>query len=473
VSALKENYTMHRGLDSGDHRRAWPGVNPVRYSWLGASLPACLALVFIGCGNTPPPAGSPVTTDTATNSLPAPPPQADVNRYVTADVGVATNAVDLDLWISHQSNNYNYQQLGAAGTGTVNVYSGGIFTDVSDVDYLAETDRTLAAYTFAGFAAENKSDVSLLAYGYGGGPYTPDFEIGVPVAQNGCVAPSGTVPFTFLRIPVSTPLAYTPGTDSLYGSGKLTYKKGAFSYSGIQEFAIGGGSATSYTVPFADSYCVQSFDGYAIEAASTNPSASEQENMAIYLGPTGTIVGTVNISLVQPDGTFASAGRASLVGVVQASSQIDMSKASQGTYKGFNLQPQSGTPANPAYFGTPSTWITSPVFTQTSGSLVGGFESPYNVVFSNPPPQVTGNILITFGAQDSGNPGLFPSAQLTEPDPSSMCPPAQQSTGSDGNTYCTFPVVALIEQSYSKYVVFIAGPEPTTGQSLFYALVQD
>jgi hypothetical protein len=441
--------------------------------WKLVSLLAVAGALLIGCSNTPPPAGSPVTSGATSNTLPAPPAQANVNRYVALDLGVATNTVDLDLWISHQNNSYNYQQLGAAGSGTANAISGGIFTAVSDVDFLSQTDRTLAPYTFAGFAAENPSDVSLLAYGYGGGPYTPDFQIGVPVAQDGCIAPDGTVSFSFLRIPVATPLTYTPATDTLYGSAKLTYKKGAFSFSGIQESAIGGAAAANYKTPFASGNCIQSFDGYAIQTQPTHPSASETDNMVLYLSPTGTFVAIINMSLLQQDGTYANGGRTAFVGVVQSSQSIDLGKVTSGTYKGFNLQPQSASPANPAYFGITSRWVTAPVFQQSGGDLVGGFENPYNVLFTNPPLPVTGNIHILFGAADSTNPALFPNASITEPDPSAMCPVAQQSTGSDGNLYCTFPVVALIEQSYSKSAIFIAGPEPTTGQSLFYALVQD
>lgn len=444
-----------------------------RGRWMLGCLVAGAGAFLIGCSNTPPQAGSPVTAGTATNTLPAPPAQGKVNRYVAADIGVATNAVDLDLTISSQNNSYSYQQLGAAGSGTANAISGGIFTAVSDVDYLSETDRTLAPYTFAGFAEENQSDVSLLAYGYGGGPYTPDFQIGVPVAQDGCIAPDGTVSFSFLRVPVAAPLTYTVGSDSLYGSGKLTYKNGAFSFSSTQESAIGGAAVANYKTPFANANCIQSFDGYAIQTTPTHPSDSETDNMVLYLGPTGTFVGTINMSFLQQDGTYSIGGRTALVGIVQRSQAIDVGKVTQATYKGFNLQPQSASPANPAYFGLTSQWITSPVFPQTGGDLVGGFENPYNLLFTNPPPQVVGNIHLVFGAADSANQGLFPNASLTEPDPSNMCPAAQQSTGSDGNTYCTFPVVALIEQSYSKFAIFIAGPEPTTGQSLFYALVQD
>jgi len=101
--------------------------------WLLAVLLAGTGTLLAGCGNTPPPAGSPVTTTTATNTLPAPPAQGNVNRYVAGDVGVATNAVDLDLNISHPDGSYNYEQLGAAGAGTGNAISGGIFTAVSDV----------------------------------------------------------------------------------------------------------------------------------------------------------------------------------------------------------------------------------------------------------------------------------------------------------------------------------------------------
>jgi hypothetical protein len=405
--------------------------------------------------------------------MPTPPPQTTVNRYAAPDVGVATNAVDLDLRISHPDNSYNYQQLGAAGSGAANAVSGGIFNNVSGLDYLAQTDTTLAPYTFAGFAVENMSDVSVLDYGYGGGPFTADFEVGVPAAQDGCIAPNGTVSFSLLRVPVATPLIYTPGSDSLYGSGKMTFKEGVFSYSDIQEFSAGGTNAATYATPFANSSCIESFDGYAIQSEATHPTSSEADNMVVYMGPTGTFAGNAYTSFLQTDGTYSIPVRTGFLGVVHSAQPIDLSSVTQGNYKGFNLQPQSGSPGNPAFFGKTSMWVTSPVFEQGGGELVGGVESPFAVLFSNPPPQVTGNTRISFGAADSVESGLFPKAAITEPDPASMCPVAQQSTGSDGQVYCTFPVVALIEKSYGKFVIFIAGPEPTTGQSLFYALVQE
>jgi hypothetical protein len=187
----------------------------------------------------------------------------------------------------------------------------------------------------------------------------------------------------------------------------------------------------------------------------------------VYLGATGAIVGEIELP---PSGTTYPL--ADFIGMVQPASPIDLTTVTQGSYKGLYLQPGSGQPSNLAYFGDKSAWITTPVFQQTATSLIGGNEPAINLIYG-PVAAIPGTILIDFGAQDSSHPGLFPSATVNEPDPNDLCPAEQQSSGPNGMTYCTFPVSALIGESYGKYAIFIAGPEPTTSQPLFYALVQD
>jgi hypothetical protein len=161
--------------------------------------------------------------------------------------------------------------------------------------------------------------------------------------------------------------------------------------------------------------------------------------------------------------------------MVVPATPVSLPAVTAGTYKGFYLNVGfNGGLGDPAYFGTSSGWVTSPVFTQTDSSLVGGFVDGYQWLYSGlPTPAVTGNIMINFGTQDSNHPGMFPSATITEQDLSNLCNVSQQSVGSDGNTYCTFPVVVMVGETYGKYEIFIAGPEPTVGAPLLYALVQD
>jgi hypothetical protein len=161
-----------------------------------------------------------------------------------------------------------------------------------------------------------------------------------------------------------------------------------------------------------------------------------------------------------------------LLGMVEPKSAIDLGNVTQGSYRGRILDSSGVYSYTLAYFGVASAWITTPVFTQTATSLVGASVSASSFANSTAKKR-TGNIVIDFGAQDSKHPGLFPKATITEPDSSNACPASLQSTGSDGNTYCTFPVAALIGQHYGKYAIFITGQEIPMGVPIFYVLMQD
>lgn len=423
-------------------------------------LIAC-SIALAGCGSSSsssaPVGGSPVIVGSQANSLPAPPAQSDVNRYVALDV---SGSVNLALRVSHPDTSYNYQQMTTVGLNSP-VESGGVYTTVSDLLQMSDTTQT--PYIFSGYAAEVEGGLALFEYGYGGGPYTPDFQIGVPVAQSGCLAPKGSVNFNFIQIPVipAGDITYNATTDALYGYGSLGYENGVFSYSNVKQLASAGATASTNTVPFASSYCIQTLAGYGIESP-TSAASKGSESTLVYLGPTGTIVGQSTLGSSQSN----------FVGAVRPSSPVDLSSVTKASYKGFYIQQGSQQPSNPAYFGSTSPWIATPVFPQTGTSLIGANESPYNLLFG-PVAPIPGIILFDFGIQDSSHPGLFPSATIKEQDGSNLCPPAQQSIGPDGFTYCTFPVAALIAENYGKYAIFIAGPEPTTGFPLFYALVED
>lgn len=435
---------------------------------------ASSVLLLAGCSNSTPPSGSPVTTGNQTNSLPAPPAQQSSNRYAALDV---LSNIDVNLEISHPGNSFDYEQIAPPGQATISD-AGGTLTPLVDFDFLSRTDTSGGTvFSQAGLSAENESDAVLLYFQQGS-----SFQIGVPVAETGCLAPDGAVKFNFLSIPLTlnaisgnagNGLTYNGQSDALYGSGSLSYNKTVFSFSNVEQKALGGATAATNTIPFADSYCIQSLDGYALQSKSVQISSQNgvttSANLEVYLGPTGTMAAAVKTATAS-SGTTSAGPTMNFVGAVQPAGAIDLSDVIQHSYKGFYEQPQSGTSLNVAYFGKSSKWLKTPVFTQPSTGLIGG-NGIFNASFS--PAPIHSNILFDFGAQDSVHYGLFPNATLKEQDPQKLCKPAQQSIGTDGNTYCTFPIAALIEKSYGKYVIFFAGPEPTTNQSLFYALVQD
>ena len=436
---------------------------PARWN-LPYILTSCLTIALsglAGCGSgklsAPSGSDSPVIVGSQLNSLPAPPAQSNVNTY--AGVGVAGGEdLSWNWYIAHPNRTYNYQQQQGVSSSS-GTFSTGIFSSVGDFQYFA--DDSNYPYTLEGLNVEINGGVSLLEPAFTGFP-TFTLAVGVAQQETGCLAPNGKVGIDFLQIPGPGPTSATVATDALFAHADLTYKGDTFSYSNIQQMAFAGAAASTHMIPFADSYCIQADAGYGLESTPLR-AAGGSESMLAYLGSTGVLVGVSN-------GSSTGAG---ILGIVEPSAAIDLSSVTAGSYRGFYDQDAEIVYQDPAYFGKASPWVTAPVFPQTAGTLVGGYEDFYTFEYAYPEAPVTGNIRIDFGAQDSSHAGLFPAASITEPDLANACKSSQQTTGADGNTYCTFPVAALIGKSYGKYEIFISGPEPTTGFPLFYALLQD
>jgi hypothetical protein len=392
--------------------------------------------------------------------------QSTANRYAGLDV--LANGGSWNWFIDSTNHSYNYQaQQGVASAGA-SVSSGGVFTQVGDFDFLSDT--TSSPYTFAGLNAEISGGVAIFEQAFGGFPTGP-LSIGVVQEQVGCLAPDGDMAINFLVIPGNPQaLPYHASTDALYGNAKLNFQNGTFDYTSVAQFASGGASASTQMIPFSNSYCVQADAGYGIQSGVTKLANGASESELTYLGDTGQLVSEVYV-------TPANGGLTSGIGVlalVEPSTAIDLSQVTAGSYRGvYSARSAASQYADPAYFGTKSSFVGSPIFPQTGTSLVGGYEDFFTLLFTNPAPAVPGNVLLDFGTQDASHNGLFPAATLKEQDPSNHCSSSQQSIGPDGLTYCTFPVTVLVGQSYGKFVIYIAGPEPTAGNALFYALVQD
>ena len=446
-----------------------------------ALLAPVAAVVLGGCSSSssvangaPPPTETSVTVGTKTNNLPTPPAQTTTNRYAGTDV--TSNATSWNWTVSQPSASYNYEQQQGPNASS-NGNSFGVIQNFGDFEFFADT--LYLPYQFFGLNAELAGGVSIFQPTFGGFP-SAGLVVGVPEQSSSCLAPDGKVTLDFIAIPPQQGSA-TPATDTLYGQTSLAYKNDEFTYGGTAQLAPGNSAAATNTIPFANSYCVQAGGGYGLQSATvttgsaTSAAGTTSSNAITYIGPTGTMVGvsTAITTATDADGTTTSTtGHAGFIGAVEPSAPVDLSMVTAGIYKGYNAS-TSVPQADPAYFGQTSAYVSSPTLTQTATSLVGGFEDFFTFAFSPTAQQTTGNVLIDFGTQDSNHNGSFPNATFTEPDPTNACPATQQSMGSDGATYCSFPVVALVSESYGKFAIFIVGPEPTAGKQLFYALVQD
>jgi hypothetical protein len=418
-----------------------------------AAVTIASVLVLAGCGSSSSSTGSQVT-----NSLPTPPAQSQDNTYVGVSLDTANPTTFSIYQLSNSDSTFtaqNASKLSSTGGGSSSI--GGIFVSNGDFQALASSANLS---TVVGFSSEIPSGVVVFNDSYS----TIPSSLGTPRQVNGCIEPSGSVAVDFLALPFSFSAA-TPSTDTLYGNASMSYTKSTFHYMNLQQYAAGGATATTNTVALPDALCTSTVEGNVMESPAD--AASSHAPSIATLSPTGIL----QVASTPQAGPPAYSGER-LLGMVEPKSSVDLASVTQGSYRGRAVDPTGVKSYSLAYFGVASAWITSPVFTQTATSLVGASVSSTSFI-NGTARKRTGNIMIDFGVQDSSHPGLFSKATITEPDSTNACPASLQSTGPDGNTYCTFPVAALIGEHYGKYIIFIVGQEIPKGVPMAYMLIQD
>lgn len=422
-----------------------------------AAVTVANALFLAGCGGS---SSSTGTGSRGTNSLPAPPAQSQDNTYVGLSMATNTSTTFSVYQLSNSNSTFSAQNvsLNTAGGGGQDSF-GGIFITNGDFQVLVPTPNLSSP---VGYSTEIPSGVVVFNEAYSASNVPSS--IGTPRQVNGCVQPDGSVTVDFLQIPGAW-TTLSPSTDTLYGNTTLSYSNSAFHYTNLQQYAAGGAAATTNTVALPGALCTSTVEGYVMETPA-DATSGHAPSIAT-LSPTGIL----QLASTPQTGPPAYSGQR-LLGMVEPKSAIDLGNVAQGSYRGRILDPSGVYSYTLAYFGVTSAWITTPVFTQTATSLVGASVSS-NSFANSTAKKRTGNIVIDLGAQDSKHSGLFPQAAITEADPSGLCSASIQSTGSDGNTYCTFPVAALIGQHYGKYAIFITGQEIPRGVPIFYVLMQD
>jgi hypothetical protein len=246
------------------------------------------------------------------------------------------------------------------------------------------------------------------------------------------------VTFQFVTLPIST---WTSGKDPAYGSFQVnsvqpTSTGSTWNFSSLTEFTLAKAQSQGTTLP--SGICAQSAVG---EVVSIPPSITTGNTTTVAVGPSG--------FLIMNNGQNTSGA----VGLIQPSSAVDTTSLLSANYLGFISEPAipiplSGVPtANQiAFFGCSNSGCKA-----SGSSLVGG-------AFPNDDPTqpANTNITINLGAQNATNNGLFDSATVTIPDPTSACTaPGIPGTDSQGNPTCTLPAVAVSGNPENKFAIFL------------------
>jgi len=239
-------------------------------------------------------------------------------------------------------------------------------------------------------------------------------------------------------LPIST---WTSGKDPAYGSFQVnsvqpTSTGSTWNFSSLTEFTLAKAQSQGTTLP--SGICAQSAVG---EVVSIPPSITTGNTTTVAVGPSG--------FLIMNNGQNTSGA----VGLIQPSSAVDTTSLLSANYLGFISEPAipiplSGVPtANQiAFFGCSNSGCKA-----SGSSLVGG-------AFPNDDPTqpANTNITINLGAQNATNNGLFDSATVTIPDPTSACTaPGIPGTDSQGNPTCTLPAVAVSGNPENKFAIFL------------------
>jgi hypothetical protein len=263
------------------------------------------------------------------------------------------------------------------------------------------------------------------------------------------------VTFQFVTLPTST---WIFGKDPAYGSFQVnsiqpTSSGSTWNFSNLTELTL---AKTQSQVTLANGICAQSAVG---EVVSIPPSSSSGNTTTIAVGPSGFLI--IN------NGPNTSGA----VGLIQPSTALDTSSLLSANYLGFISEPAipiplSGVPtANQiTFFGCPN----SPCKASSSNLVGGAFPN------DDPTQPASTNVTINFGTQNATNNGLFDSATITIPDPTSACTaPGVPGTDSQGNPTCALPAVAVSANPENKFAIFLIAQDLVNQSPMAIYLFQE
>lgn len=349
-------------------------------------------------------------------SLPAPQAASQTNTYSgTQSPGVNSGGV-WTFTADRATNSFSYTAV-SYPANTSNSTPAGSFVNSSGFLNLTQTNFTTNRFT--GYGLEIPGRIALLRPGVNPGANTN--ALVVMPAQQSCININGAATFQFVTMPTAT---WAMNTAAAFGTLQTITTGSAWNFFNIQQFTIAGFSTN--TAASLAGTCGPTQEGNVISIPAQSTTAPNDAAATIIIGPSGFFVEDLST------GNNSARGYPGLVGVIQPSSPLDVNAVLGGNYLGFRFEPNLSIKTQPVAFG--------PAAVPAVG-LVGGVYPSDNL---NSTPLSDTNI--TLGAQDPANNGMFRSATITIPGPTSIC-------GSSGR--CVLPAVAVVGNPENKFAIFL------------------
>ena len=397
--------------------RSTNAKHPAGVVLCGAILIAVAGLAS-GCG------GSQATT--IASGLPTPPATTTTNTYTgTQSPGLWSLTLDnTQDAFSYQATTYPASP-DVATTGSISSVNGFL-------------SLVSGSSTTAGYAVERPSRGLLLR------PGDDTTSMIAAVQQTSCFPIGGDVTFQFVYLPTR----YNTGFLSIgSGNGYGSIVASTSSDGSTWQFGSYVGGYDSYGDPMSFTGACAVTNGQA--AVTVNQTADNTMSATISVNQSGLIF--IDHSITSPNAT-KNIPEASQFGVVQPASALSTANIVAGKYSGFLYEPGNSTATTQAMsFGT---------VTAGSGTSLTGGVFPSDDITQTPGTET----IITLGAQDATNHGLYPSAKVTRPDPSGQCVingGGKEGVDANGNATCTFSANAVAGSVDGKFMVFLVAEDFT------------
>lgn len=403
---------------------------------LGGLVLLAAVLGLTGCGGN----NNSTSATTVPPGLPVAPVPTPTNTYIgTQSPGLWSYTLDDTQEL--------FSYLAITNPPSPDVATTGSWLTLSGFQNLTNT-----VFQPAGYGLEIPSRAAFLRPG---GNQTP---LVAAVQQNTCFPLGGDVRFQFVLMPNATvgilssihlPAAY----GSIVASTTPDGSSWQFGDQVLYGFPVGS-ELSGYPVSFSG-MCTTA-NGQASISVSASASSAPYPVLptTFAIGPTGFFL----------EDTSSNTIDTSMIGVVQPSSPLITANVVAGKYLGFMSTPSNltskGVVTQPIAFGQ--------VISGTGTSMTGGV-FPGDDLTQLP----NTDTVITLGAQDPSNNGLYPSATITVPDPGSLCVGTSQG-GFDmnGNPTCTSPAVAVVGNPENKFAIFLITTTNYTGITGIYLYQQ-
>ena len=398
----------------------------------GCLLVLVLAAALIsGCGSGGTTMGQP---------LPAPHTASQTNAYsgTQSPLGSSSGGV-WTFTVDRGTSTFSYTAVSyPSNTNPGNSTPAGTFINSSGFLNLTQTNVTPNRFT--GYSFEIPGRLALLRPGIN--PNASSNALVVMPAQQSCININGVATFQFVTMPTAN---WAVNTAAAFGSVQAMTSGSTWTFPNLQQFTLAGTSTNPAPMPMAT--CGSAPEGNVISIPAPSTTAPNNAATTIIIGPSGFFVEDLST------GDNSNRGYPGLVGVIQPSSPLDANAVLGASYLGFrfepNVLPATAPKTQPVAFAP----ATAPAV-----GLTGGVYPSDNL---NSTPLTDTNI--NLGPQDPANNGLYRSATITIPGPTSTC-------GASGR--CVLPAGAVVGNPENKFAIFLIAQNRVNNSPIGIYLLQ-